>query len=262
MAVSSSSKTILVIGPGPRRAVGEDQFAHAVVSACTAFRAEGHKVVLLDNAPYLALPTDIRGIQRRVEPLTPEVIHNVEAQMAVDRVYADAGGSGAQRLALTASLTASRKASNTVRLGAGPQTTAAALDRGRLFAHIEAAGLTAPPHAFAETVAAALEAAQEIDFPLQATLVPRRAQQLADDDRKPMDRGAFDPAVAVTKSPLPPALLYNISDLNEWAEQQLEIHSEEMLLLEKANLDWQRFEVIVLQDGAGDQAIVGLQAYL
>jgi carbamoyl-phosphate synthase large subunit len=258
MAVSSSPKTILVIGPGPRRAVGQDQFAHAVVSACTAFAARGHQVVLLDNAPYLAMPADSRGIQRWVEPLTPEVIHEIDTRMAVDGIYADAGGSGAQWLALTAS----PKTSKIVRLGAGPRITAAALDRGQLFDQLEAAGLNTPRHAVADTVADVLEAAQEIDFPLQVSLVPRRSQQPADDDQSPADSSAFDAACLAMKPARPPVLLYNLSDLNEWAEQQLEIHSEKSLLLEKASLDLQRFEAIVLQDGAGHQVLAGLQAYL
>ena len=58
------------------------------------------------------------------------------------------------------------------------------------------------------------------------------------------------------------ALLYNQSDLQEWVERQLDIHSGATLLVESANMGWQRFEVILLQDGAGDQTIAGLQAYL
>ena len=232
MAPKHQRETILVIGPGPRRAAGTDQYAHGVVVACTALAEAGHKVVLIDNAPYLALPETGPEIERHVEPLTPEVVKQIAAHSGACLVYAETGGDGAQRLA--------RTIQDLTPMGSGPEITALALDRSRLFSRLSELGLPVPAHAIVDTAQAALEVAQSMEYPLQATL-----------------KSDGDPGDAEAS-----ALLYNQSDLKEWVEQQLDIDPGAALLLEKAHLGWQRFEVIVIRDGEGRQAVAGLQAYL
>lgn len=244
MAPKHQADTILVIGPGPRKASGTDQYSHGVVGACTTLAEAGHPVVLLDNAPYLALPDKGLDIQRHIEPLTLAMVARLATESGARWVYAEAGGNGAQGLA-TAAL-------GLKPLGSGPAITALALDRRRLFAKLAELELPVPAYAIADTAPAALDAAQSIDFPLQVTLIPAI--------------GPIDTTLAAstesTTAASASALLYNQSDLQEWVEQQLDIHPGATLLLERVDLGWQRFEVIVLRDEAGHQAIAGLQAYL
>ncbi len=239
MAPKHKTETILVIGPGPRKATGTDQYAHGVVGACTALAEAGHPVVLLDNAPYLALPDKGLDIKRHIEPLTRAVVAQLATEFDARWVYAEAGGDGAQRLAAAAQ--------GLKPLGSGPAITALALDRSRLFAKLAELGLPVPAYAIVDTAPAALDAAQSIDFPQQVTLMPA------------VD--TMDTAIAASAASTS-ALLYNQSDLQEWVEQQLDIYPGAKLLLERVDLGWQRFEVIVLRDEAGHQAIAGLQAYL
>lgn len=233
MAPKHQADTILVIGAGPRKAAGTEQYAHGVVDACTVFAESGHKVVLLDNSPYLALPDNGLDIQRHIEPLTQAMVAQIAAESGARWIYAEAGGDGAQRLATLAE--------DLKTMGSGPAITALALDRSRLFAKLTELGLPVPAHAIVDAAPAALEAAQPMDFPLQVTLKPGTGS---------------GPAAGAT------TLIYNQSDLQEWVEQQLDIHPGASLLVEKADLGWQRFEVVVLRDEAGHQAIAGLQAYL
>lgn len=233
MAPKHQADTILVIGAGPRKAAGTEQYAHGVVDACSVFAESGHAVVLLDNSPYLALPDNGPHIQRRIEPLTQAMVAHIAEESGARRVYAEAGGDGAQRLAMLAE--------DLKALGSGPAITALALDRSRLFAKLTELGLPVPAHAIVETAQAAVDAAQGMDFPLQVTVRPT----------------AGSGSAAGTT-----ALMYNQSDLQEWIEQQLDIHPGASLLVERAALGWQRYEVIVLRDEAGQLAIAGLQAYI
>jgi carbamoylphosphate synthase large subunit len=248
MAAKYQWKAIIVIGPGPRRAVGNEQYAHGVVRACTTLAAGGHRVILLDNAPYLALPDEQRGIQRRVEPLIPATLEGIAAEVDSPFIYPDAGGDGAQRLA--------QKVATWPSLGSGPLVTALALERGRLLRRCDEVGLPTLPHAFVDSVAAALEKAQEMGYPLHVN-------RTAGERRNPpqQDEVESETVVGLGDATSIQSLIYNQSDLETWAEQQLEIHPGATLLLEKAHLGWRRFEVVLLQDASGDLVIAGLQAY-
>lgn len=248
MAAKHQGKTIIAIGPGPRRAVGTDQYAHGVVRACAALAAEGHRVILLDNAPYLALPDEVRGIQRRVEPLIPDTLEQIASEIDSPFIYADAGGAGAQRLV--------QKVATCTSLGSGPLATALALDRSRLLRRCDEVGLATPPHAFVNSVVAALEKAQEMGYPLHVNRTAGEQQ-----NRPPKNETESETVVGLGDGTSIQSLIYNQSDLETWAEQQLEIHPGATLLLEKAHLGWRRFEVVLLQDGGGDLVIAGLQEY-
>ena len=160
----SDRRKVIILGSGPNRIGQGIEFDYACVHACFAASQAGFETVMVNCNPE-TVSTDYDTSDRLYfEPLTLEdVLEVVAAEQAsglVEGVIVQLGGQ--TPLGLARSLAAE----GVPLLGTSPEAIHLAEDRAEFGALLDAAGLLAPRHGTALSVAQALAVAAEIGYPV------------------------------------------------------------------------------------------------
>jgi carbamoyl-phosphate synthase large subunit len=158
--VRGERASVVILGSGPNRIGQGIEFDYCCVHAAMTVRASGRDAVMINCNPE-TVSTDYDTSDRLYfEPLTLEDVLAVVELEQPEGVIVQFGGQTPLRLA------AGLERAGVRLLGTSVEAIDAAEDRGRFGALLERLGYQAPRYATARTVAAAVEAAPTVGFPL------------------------------------------------------------------------------------------------
>jgi carbamoyl-phosphate synthase large subunit len=151
---------VVILGGGPNRIGQGIEFDYCCVHACYALSRAGFETVMINCNPE-TVSTDYDTSDRLYfEPLTFEDVSAVLDNEKPDGVLVQFGGQTPLKLARPL------EAAGYPIWGTSPESIDLAEDRGRFGRLLAELGLKAPPHAEVRSAAEALEAAQQIGYPL------------------------------------------------------------------------------------------------
>ncbi|MDQ3985246.1 MAG: carbamoyl-phosphate synthase large subunit [Actinomycetota bacterium] len=159
-------ETILVIGSGPIVIGQACEFDYSGAQACKVLRTEGYRVVLVNSNPATIMTDPEFADATYVEPITPEFVTKIIEREKPDACLPTLGGQTGLNVAMELALAGVTDTHGVELIGASAETIKRAEDR-RLFKEImEKAGLELPRSRFAYTLEEALDAAEEIGYPV------------------------------------------------------------------------------------------------
>jgi carbamoyl-phosphate synthase large subunit len=152
--------SIVILGSGPNRIGQGIEFDYCCVHAAMTVRASGCDAVMINCNPE-TVSTDYDTSNRLYfEPLTLEHVLAVVEVEKPRGLILQFGGQTPLKLA------AGLEAAGVPLLGTSPAAIDLAEDRGRFGAMLENLGYKAPPYATAESIADALDRAEQVGYPL------------------------------------------------------------------------------------------------
>ncbi|MEA2517316.1 MAG: carbamoyl-phosphate synthase large subunit, partial [Actinomycetota bacterium] len=157
---------ILVIGSGPIVIGQACEFDYSGVQACKVLRAEGYSVVLVNSNPATIMTDPEFADATYVEPITPEYVAKIIEREKPDACLPTLGGQTGLNVAMALAGAGVFEAHGVELIGAGVESIRRAEDR-RLFKEtMTAAGLDLPQSSFAYSVDEALDAAEQLGYPV------------------------------------------------------------------------------------------------
>jgi len=164
--VRADLRKVLVIGSGPIVIGQAAEFDYSGTQACRALSEEGLEVVLVNSNPATIM-TDVETADRvYVEPLLPEVVARILERERPDGLLATLGGQTGLNLALDLSERGVLGHLGVELLGTPIEAIRDAEDRERFKSAMERLGQPVPNSGSATSVAAALEVAGAIGYPV------------------------------------------------------------------------------------------------
>ncbi|MTD43142.1 carbamoyl-phosphate synthase large subunit [Conexibacter sp. W3-3-2] len=155
-----TNRSVVILGAGPNRIGQGIEFDYCCVHAAMTVRASGRDAVMINCNPE-TVSTDYDTSDRLYfEPLTLEDVLGVLELEQPEGVIVQFGGQTPLKLA------AGLMEAGVQILGTSVDAIDLAEDRGRFGALLTELGYEAPPYATAHSVAEALEAAEQVGFPL------------------------------------------------------------------------------------------------
>ena len=157
---------ILVIGSGPIVIGQACEFDYSGVQACKVLRAEGFGVTLVNSNPATIMTDPEFADATYVEPITAEFVTKIIERERPDACLPTMGGQTALNVAMELAGAGTFEHFGVELIGAGTESIRRAEDR-RLFKEtMTAAGLDLPRSRFAYSVPEALDAADELGYPV------------------------------------------------------------------------------------------------
>ena len=164
MPVDKDIKKVLIIGSGPIQIGQAAEFDYSGSQACKSLREEGIETVLVNSNPA-TIQTDL-GMADTVytEPLTPEVVAKIIEEEEIDAILPTMGGQTGLNIATGLGDLGLLEGIKVI--GSDVQTIKDVEDRD-LFANLmEEIGEQIPKCHAVESVDAALEAVEDIGYPV------------------------------------------------------------------------------------------------
>ena len=227
MPLDKSIKKTLVIGSGPIVIGQAAEFDYAGTQACRALREEGIEVVLVNSNPATIMTDKEMADRIYIEPLTLPVIKRIIEKERPDSILSTLGG----QTGLTLSMQLAKEGfleKNGVRLlGADPETIDKAEDRQMFKNTMLKIGQPCIPSKVVTDIAAAVEFAGEIGYPL-------------------IIRPAF------TLGGTGGGIAHNEEELREVAGTGIRMSPINQILVEKCVSGWKEIEFEVIRDGSGN----------
>jgi carbamoyl-phosphate synthase large subunit len=159
-------ESILIIGSGPIVIGQACEFDYSGAQACRVLRDEGYRVILVNSNPATIMTDPEFADATYVEPITPEFVTRIIEREKPDACLPTLGGQTGLNVAMDLALSGALETHGVELIGATPETIKRAEDRSLFKKTMEKAGLELPRSRFAYSVAEALEAAEEIGYPL------------------------------------------------------------------------------------------------
>jgi carbamoyl-phosphate synthase large subunit len=157
---------ILILGSGPIVIGQACEFDYSGVQACKVLRAEGYKVTLVNSNPATIMTDPEFADATYVEPITAEFVTKIIERERPDACLPTMGGQTALNVAMELAGAGTFEHFGVELIGAGTDSIRRAEDR-RLFKEtMTAAGLDLPRSRFAYSVQEALDAADELGYPV------------------------------------------------------------------------------------------------
>ena len=157
---TTDKKKVLVIGSGPIRIGQGIEFDYCSVHSVWALKEEGYEAIIANNNPE-TVSTDFDTADRLYfEPLTAEDVENIVEKEKVDGVIVQFGGQTAIKL------TKALDQMGVKVFGTEPYYIDAAEDRKKFDAVLEELGIPRPAGKTVFTLEEALEAANELKYPV------------------------------------------------------------------------------------------------
>ncbi|HLJ68404.1 MAG TPA: carbamoyl-phosphate synthase large subunit [Chloroflexota bacterium] len=224
-------RSVLIIGSGPIAIGQAAEFDYSGTQACLACRewspANPVRTILVNSNPA-TIQTDVQIADVvYIEPLTVESLEAIIAAERPDGVIATAGGQTALNLSVALDECGALARHGVRVLGTGLEAIRRGEDRALFAATLRDAGQPILPSRAVTSVEAALEAAEEIGYPV-------------------MCRSAF--ALGGAGS----GLASNRTELARQARAGLSFSGSGQVLIEKSVYGWSEIEYEVIRDGAGN----------
>ena len=222
---------ILLIGSGAIKIAEAAEFDYSGSQALKAFREEGIKTVLV-NPNIATVQTSYDSADKvYLVPLTKEFLKKVIEKEKPDAIALGFGGQMALSLGVELFKSGILKKNNIRIIGTGIEAIEKALSRERFRETMIKANIPIPKNRTAKTEKEALEAAEELGFPLML--------------RVSFNLGGRGSAV-----------VKNVHELKNWIEKAFAQSSVHEILLEQYLEGWKEIEYEVVRDAYDNVAVV------
>jgi carbamoyl-phosphate synthase large subunit len=216
-------KSILIIGAGPIVIGQACEFDYSGTQACKALKAEGYRIVLVNSNPATIMTDPDLADATYIEPITPEIVAKIIAAERPDALLPTMGGQTALNCALSLRRMGVLETFGVELIGATADAIDKAEDRDRFRQAMQAIGLATPRSHQVKTLAAALEALDDIGLP--AIIRP-----------------------SFTLGGTGGGIAYNKSEFIEIVERGIDASPTSEILIEESVLGWKEFEMEVVRD--------------
>ena len=157
-------KTILLIGSGPIIIGQACEFDYSGTQAAKTLKELGYRVVLINSNPATIMTDPDFADATYIEPITKESISRIIQKESVDAILPTMGGQVALNVAME--LYENNMLGNVKFLGANPEAIKKGEDRVAFKEAMIKIGMDLPKSMYAYNMQEALNAANEIGFPL------------------------------------------------------------------------------------------------
>jgi len=222
-------KNILLIGAGPIIIGQACEFDYSGTQAAKTLKELGYKVVLINSNPATIMTDPEFADRTYIEPITEEVIQKIIKVENIDAILPTMGGQTALNVAM--SMYEKGMLDGIKFLGANPEAIQKGEDRQAFKEAMIKIGMDIPKSRYAYNMEEALEAAQEIGFPL-------------------IIRASFTLAGGGS------GVAYNIDEYKSLVMTGLEASPINEILIEESLLGWKEYEMEVIRDRADNCIIV------
>jgi carbamoyl-phosphate synthase large subunit len=228
--------TILIVGAGPIVIGQACEFDYSGTQAVKALRAEGYRIVLVNSNPATIMTDPDMADRTYIEPITPEVVAKIIAteRHVVPGGFAllpTMGGQTALNCALSLEKMGVLAQYDVEMIGATADAIDKAEDRERFREAMTRIGLSTPRSHQVRTLAAALDALDDIGLP--AIIRP-----------------------SFTMGGTGGGIAYNKAEFIEIVERGIDASPTSEVLVEESVLGWKEFEMEVVRDKADNCIIV------
>src|SRR3989454_6290481 len=156
---------ILLLGSGPIVIGQGAEFDYSGTQAVKALKEEGYIVILVNSNPATIMTDPELADRTYVEPVTPEWVRKVIEREQPDGLLPTMGGQTALNVAMALANDGTLKKHNVELIGANARAIKMAEDRAEFSAAMRRIGLATPAGHTVTSVAAALEAVQDVGYP-------------------------------------------------------------------------------------------------
>ncbi|MDJ0447350.1 carbamoyl-phosphate synthase large subunit [Methylocystis sp. JR02] len=228
--------TILIIGAGPIVIGQACEFDYSGTQACKALKAEGYRIVLVNSNPATIMTDPDLADRTYVEPITPEFVAKIieKERYAIPGGFAllpTMGGQTALNCALSLEKMGVLEKFDVEMIGATAHAIDKAEDRELFREAMTKIGLDTPRSHHIKTLAAALEALDDIGLP--AIIRP-----------------------SFTLGGTGGGIAYNKAEFIEIVERGIDASPTNEVLIEESVLGWKEYEMEVVRDKADNCIIV------
>jgi len=223
-------KKILIIGSGPIIISQACEFDYSGTQACKVLKQEGYKVVLVNSNPATIMTDPEMADRTYIEPLTVDTLEKIIARERPDALLPTLGGQTALNLVVGLAEKGVLKKYKVELIGANIKAIKKGEDRQLFKKAMKKIGLDLPSSALAYTLKEAMQAVQDIGFPVII--------------RPSFTLGGTGGSVA-----------YNIEEFKELAKHGIESSMINEILIEESVMGWKEFELEVMRD-IKDNAVI------
>jgi len=224
-------KKILIIGSGPIIISQACEFDYSGAQAVKALKEEGYEVVLINSNPATIMTDPGLADATYIEPITPEMVAKVIERERPDALLPTLGGQTALNTAIRVAELGVLEKYNVEMLAANIDVIHKAEGRDEFKEAMRAINLKVPESAIVHTIEAAMEAADEIGFPIIV--------------RPSFTLGGTGGGVA-----------YNRQELQEMCTHGLDLSMTSEIMLERSLLGWKEYELEVMRDSKDNVVII------
>jgi len=222
---------ILIIGSGPIIISQACEFDYSGAQAVKALKEEGYEVILINSNPATIMTDPELADSTYIEPITPEIVIKVIEKERPDAILPTLGGQTALNTAIKVAETGILDQYNVELLAADIDVIKKAEGREEFRAAMKAINLNVPESAIVHTIEAALDAGDEIGFPVIV--------------RPSFTLGGTGGGVA-----------YNKNELEELCTSGLDLSMTTEVMLERSLLGWKEYELEVMRDSKDNVVII------
>ena len=224
-------RKILIIGSGPIVIGQACEFDYSGTQACKALKQEGFEVVLINSNPATIMTDPELADRTYVEPLTVEAVTAIIERERPDALLPTVGGQTALNLTVKLAERGVLEKYEVELIGAKLDAIKVAEDRLLFKKAMDEIGLQMPKARFCRTMAEAVVAAEEINFPIII--------------RPSFTLGGSGGGIA-----------YNGEEFEEIAERGLAASPISEILVEESIIGWKEYELEVMRDLADNVVII------
>jgi len=222
-------KTILLIGSGPIIIGQACEFDYSGTQAVKTLKELGYRVILINSNPATIMTDPEFADRTYIEPIKPEIIAEIIRKENVDAILPTMGGQTALNAAML--MHEQGMLDGIEFLGAKPEAITKGEDRLAFKDAMIKLGMDLPHSRYAHNMDEALEAAEEIGFPI-------------------IIRASFTLAGGGS------GVAYNIDEYKELAQRGLDESPVTEILVEESLLGWKEYEMEVIRDSVDNCIIV------
>ncbi|MDH3347056.1 MAG: carbamoyl-phosphate synthase large subunit [Desulfobulbaceae bacterium] len=224
-------KKILIIGSGPIIISQACEFDYSGTQAVKALKEEGYEVVLINSNPATIMTDPELADRTYVEPITPEAVAKVIERERPDALLPTLGGQTGLNTAIKVAEMGVLEKYGVELLAANIDVIRKAEGREEFRAAMKKIGLKVPESAIIHSVEEAMEAADEIGFPIIV--------------RPSFTLGGTGGGVA-----------YNRQELRELAGSGVDLSMTSEVMIERSLLGWKEYELEVMRDRKDNVVII------
>ncbi len=220
---------ILLIGSGPIVIGQACEFDYSGTQAAKTLKELGYTVVLINSNPATIMTDPEFADRTYIEPIQEDVIYEIIKKEKIDAILPTMGGQTALNVAMK--MYEKGMLEGVEFLGAHPEAIQKGEDRQVFKEAMIKIGMDLPKSKYAYNMDEAMEAAEEIGFPL-------------------IIRASFTLAGGGS------GVAYNIDEFRELAQKGLEASPINEILIEESLLGWKEYEMEVIRDKEDNCIIV------
>ena len=224
-------KKILIIGSGPIIISQACEFDYSGAQAVKALKEEGYEVVLINSNPATIMTDPGLADRTYIEPITPECVAKVIERERPDALLPTLGGQTALNTAIKVAEAGILEKYKVEMLAADIDVIRKAEGREEFRDAMYKIGLNVPKSSIVHTIEAAMEAGDEIGFPVIV--------------RPSFTLGGTGGGVA-----------YNRQELHEMCTAGLDLSMTTEVMLERSLLGWKEYELEVMRDRNDNVVII------